>query len=393
MTLPDELGKRLLGVGAALTPFLAFLGLQGAALDRISRNDQRALVVIVALFVVGFALSALAVSTPRLAVPLSVVALVTFAIAFVTTASVSASSKSTKERPLVSSELAIAEDGALRLSFTAKVQGLRSSEALGVEVEGLNSSQPVYRQVPARWGTLPLHSEPSIVSKRHPDDPTEEWVTRLSYLLVGPDSSGVASYSGSIQVPPGVYERVRVVGFIVVVVDDDDAPSGISERRCDLGRRYQACVATALPISPTRPRLSLDRGDGSATVVIAANGLATVDVVKYTVWLLSPTDPPTQLASGSGVPDSRGVVNEQQTVVTAAGTGTLCIEAAIVRPVVRVPASPPASSGPETGSSAPPASAAGSTAGADANPIGGANGAPGPVCSDSSTRTTARMRL
>lgn len=378
-------------MGAALTPFLAFFGLEGAALDRISRNNQLALVAIVAMFVGGFALSALAVATPRRAVPLSVVALVVFAVAFVATANVSASSKSTKERPLVNSKIDITADGALELTFTAGVQGLRSSETLGVEVEGLNSSHPVYRQVPARWGTLPTHREPSIAPKRNPDDPTEEWLTRLSYLLVGPDASGVASYSGSIQVPPGVYERVRVTAF---VVGGDDAPSRLSEQRCDVEARYQACVATALPVPPSRPRLSFSRGDGTVTAVISVVGLAAVDVVAYKVWLLPPTGPPMQLASGSGVPDGRGAVENQETISVAAGTGILCAEAVIVRPVVRVPASPPPSSGPPTAPPAPPASASGSLAGGDANPIGGANAAPGQECSgDSSTQTTVRMRL
>lgn len=352
-------GRIVASTTAVFVAGLAFFGIQGAALDRVVRNHPGETLITTGLLFVGVATAlvsqALFTTTARRVVALllafaCIVAAGTFAV------HLSVDSKAAKQRPQLHLTATFA-NGMAVVDFSASAEGLTGRETFGVELEGLHSAQPVYSQVIGQFGTRQEHDE-LVPSKQNPLDPTEEYITRLSYAFVGPDADGKINYTARVEVPLGVYERVRLTASVF-------ADSGVSDsvKRCDREALHRGCVALALPQPPLRPSLSATWADVATRRLNAAvnsYGLTVADVVKLTAWQRSP-DITTLLGAWVLSPDGRGIVDQSVEILVSPTEARVCLRATIERRGLPTPSVPPSSAGrlPPPDIPAPPATVSG----------------------------------
>lgn len=341
------LTRKIAGAVTGVVALLAFFGIEDAALDRVVRNNPKAttFATVVLILGVGLALSSLALSRSTRVLVLGLVSSTALVAAGAMVAlHLSVASKAAKDRPIVGIATSVA-DGAATVSFSATASGLTSRETLTVDVEGLHSTQPVYRQVMGQFGTRNDHRE-FLPIKIDPNDATEEYVSRLSYAFVGPDAAGVADYEGTVVVPLGHYERVRVSAS--VLSDPKEDVKLVDRKRCSREALNRGCAAVALPPPPLRPTLvtSLTPGDQPVlSATIGVDGISVSDVVVVTVRdEIGETWP--VLAVHELTADAQGRI-EQTVMAPAVAAGMrLCITAVLVHrtvenDVIVPPPSPP----------------------------------------------------
>lgn len=349
-----------------LAALLAFLGLKEGALDRVLRNyflGSIAVGLAIGIGVVGGTIVSRSSRGRTRAIGTGVAASLV-AVALAAALVMGVASKDTTDRPILNASVQEVA-GQLSVTFEASASGLRHEEFLSVELEGLSSSVPVYRQVPGRFGSREEHVESPPV-KRDPRDSTEEFVTRLTYRFVGGDVDGKAVTEGAYTLPWGVYERVRVVASVIASSEPERA--GII--RCDRRADHRSCVAMSLPQPPVRPSLTpITTGERITGVSVVANGLRTTQFTMVTVATITMDNSRSIQVIAENAPGPDGSVTTTVPIPIPPAKGYVCVIASIgeepfaARPAPSVPGVP--------SSGAPPA-----TVPSDR----GANGAPGPPC-------------
>lgn len=322
---------------------LAFFGIQGPALDRVVRNHPTETLIITGLVFAGVAIAlisqALLTTTVRQVVALLVAsACIVVAGAFAVYLSVE--SKAAKQRPQLNLTATFA-NGMAVVDFSASAEGLTGRETFSVELEGLHSAQRVYAQVIGQFGTRLGHDEIGP-SKRNRLDPTEEYVTRLSYAFIGPDPDGKIKYTGRVEVALGIYERVRLHASVF-----GDPAETMGAKRCDREALHRGCVALALPQPPLRPKLSATWADVATRRLNAAvdsYGLTVADVVKLIAWQRS-GEITTILGAWVLNPDSRGIVDQSVEILVPPAQAQVCLRATLERRALPIPAMSPSSEG------------------------------------------------
>jgi hypothetical protein len=389
----EILGLTLKGF-VLLAALLAFLNINESALDRVLRNYTGSSIAVGVALAAGVVLATLAPQLrpgrPRILLTATAALLVTLALLAALVLGVA--SKDTTDRPQVSAELTDA-DGQLTVAFSATAGGLRRTEVLTVEVEGLSAYRPVYRQVTGQLGSRPFSQELPPV-KDEPADPTEEFVSRLNYRFVGGDTSGVASVEDTVALPPGVYERVRVTASVIT---SSETPGSSGLVRCDRRAERRSCVALALPPPVLTPTLTTTSVDGrTESVSAAATGLRTTQRLALEIFEIPSGAPARLVAALDSAPDSSGNAAATLPVPTSTAGVSICVSAGIQERLFPVPQAPPgdlddgADSTAPPASSAPPADASGTMTGTSAGD-GGSLGAPRLPCE--SGPTTAILRL
>ena len=366
-----------------LAALLAFLGLKEGALDRVLRNyflGSVAVGLAIAVGVVGGTIVARS-SVGRTRAIGTGAAAILVAVALGAALVMGVASKDTTDRPILKASVTEV-DGRLSVSFEASASGLRHEEFLSVELEGLSSSVPVYQQVPGRFGSLEDHVESPPV-KRDPADPTEEYVTRLTYRFVGGDVDGKAATDGAYTVPWGVYERVRAVASVIASSD----PEGEDVIRCDRRADRRSCVAISLPPPPARPSLTpVTTGQRITGVTVAAEGMRTTQFTGVSVATVSANGTRAVQLAAQNAPGPDGSVTTTVPIPAPPKNGYVCVIASIDEEqfAMRTAPSVPVPGAPSSG--APPA-----TVPSD----GGANGAPrppGPPCEAGVRGVTLEVR-
>lgn len=331
-----SLTKKVAGGVTGVVALLGFFGIEDAALDRVVRNHPGATTGATVVLFLGVALAisslALARKTRTLVVGL-VLSTALVAAGAMVALHLSVASKAAKDRPVVDITASVADSGAT-IRFSATASGLTSRETLSVDLEGLHSSQPVYEQVVGQFGTRGDHRE-QLPTKTNEDDATEEYVSRLSYAFVGPDATGVADYEGTIVVPVGHYERVRV--FASVLSDPErDAKGVVDSQRCSRRVLSRGCAAIALPPPPLRPTLVTSLAPGDQPVLsarVGVEGITVSDAVVVTVRDQRGTSWPV-LAVHELTPDALGRIGQTVEAPAVAAGMRICVTAVLVHRTV-----------------------------------------------------------
>lgn len=369
---------KIAGGTAIVVGVLAFFGIQGEALDAVVRNNAGVTFVAFALVFSGVVVSTIMVAFSGRwglwAVLGGVVAAVLFFAGLGLAVKLSVESKAAKQRPYVNLSAAPADDGGMRVTFVAKASGLTNKESLTIELEGLHSTMPVYGQIIGRIGSRDDHSE-AAESKRNSLDFTEEYVSRLSYVFVGPDENGAVAYTGTVDIPSGVYERVRLTGSVFENLRDEATQSGPMQR-CAREASRRGCVALALPPAPVRPQLVATwskRSTGEITATVATSSLRPTQGVIVEAAQEGTGAPATTLGQSFLTPDAAGSVEGSTVFVASEPNRPVCVRARLVDIEAEdATASSPAmphvpEQGTQGGASqgAPPANAGGATASAE----------------------------
>lgn len=342
-----SLTRKVAGGVTGVVALLGFFGIEDAALDRVVRNHPGATIgATVVLFLgVALAISSLALARKtRTLVGGLVLSTALVAAGAMLALHLSVASKAAKDRPVVDITASVADSGAT-IRFSATASGLTSRETLTVELEGLHSSQPVYQQVVGQFGTRGDHRE-QLPTKTNENDATEEYVSRLSYAFVGPDATGVADYEGTIVVPVGHYERVRV--FASVLSDPErDAKGVVDSQRCSRRVLSRGCAAIALPPPPLRPTLVTSLAPGDQPVLsarVGVEGITVSDAVVVTVQEqrgISRISWPV-LAVHELTPDALGRIGQTVEAPAVAAGMRICVTAVLVHRTVGNDVLPPA---------------------------------------------------
>lgn len=288
-----------------------------------------------------------------------------------------ARSKATKDRPRVTATLNQTDTG-LILEAGVNASGLTNDEHVLVLVEGLSSTEDLDG---LRIG---LNHAPS------PKLPTYDYAQELQLHRVGPDEDGKIDVPIKVNVPPGLYERVRVTAYITPssaleqlrreldraerraaatnATDADRQRAGEkrseyseeANRRCSEVLQDRACVSLLVPQSIGRPNVSAKWASGVNQVDVEVNGseMSAEDVVMVALW-----DPsgPSPLYQASLAPGAGGRVASTASVPIPAASTEVCVAVKRLR-APRVPASP--FNGEGTAASRPPEKEAIVTSGA-----------------------------